>query len=71
MPVLHPQGVSLSGLILDAGCLIFIGGVLLKVFVNSLANYPPYPQRDPRMAEALGLEVPPTTDIAAAPERAK
>jgi len=56
---------------MDLSCLFFIGGILSKIFLYWLAKYPAFPQRDPRMAEALGVHIPPTTHIATAPERSK
>ena len=54
MPVPHPDGFPLRWLWLDLGCLAFIGGWLLRLFVRDLSQYRPYPVRDPRLAEALG-----------------
>jgi hypothetical protein len=55
MPVLHPNGFALRWIWLDAGCLALMGGVLTKVFLRDLHRYPPYPLKDPRLAEAMGL----------------
>lgn len=71
MPALHKDGVFTPGLISDIGCVLFFVGVLAIVFVKSFNRYPPYPQKDPRMAEALDIYVPLTTNIATAPQRAK
>jgi hypothetical protein len=54
-PVLHPNGVALQWIWLDAGCLALMGGVLAKAFLRDLNRYPPYPLKDPRLAEAMGL----------------
>jgi hypothetical protein len=44
----------------DLACFLFIGGVLSLVFLRSLAKYPVYPLKDPRLKEALAAhEVPP------------
>ena len=48
-------------LFLNAGCLALIGGILIKAFINAFNAHPAYPQRDPRMAESLGIYVPPAT----------
>ncbi|MDB6129203.1 MAG: hypothetical protein JWM04_310, partial [Verrucomicrobiales bacterium] len=45
----------------DVGALCFIGGVLSMVFVKYLKSNPVYPQRDPRIAEAMGVYVKPAT----------
>ena len=54
-PVLHPNGFALQWVWLDAGCLAVMGGVLAKAFLRDLNRYPPYPVKDPRLAEAMGL----------------
>lgn len=71
MPTLHPNGVSGVGLILDIGCIAFIGGILALVFCRMFAKHAPYPQKDPRIAEGLDIYVPPTSYISTAPDRAK
>jgi hypothetical protein len=63
MPVLHPEGFMLHWL--DLACMAFIGGVLAQVFLKYLAAHPPYPQRDPRFAEALGVYMAPSSAPAA------
>jgi hypothetical protein len=55
----------------DAACLALFTGVLGQVFLRSFLRHAPYPQRDPRMAEALGIHPPPTTNIATAPDSVK
>ncbi len=69
MPALHPNGPQ--NLWVDLACMLFFGGVLTQVFLRSFTHYPAFPQRDPRLLEALGIQPPPTTNIATAPERAK
>ncbi|MBI3849766.1 MAG: hypothetical protein HY298_05680 [Verrucomicrobia bacterium] len=74
--VVHPEGFLINhavqwsslawDLLLDAGCIAFISGVLIKVFLNSFHAHPPYPLRDPRMAESLGVYVPPAAGSRAA-----
>jgi hypothetical protein len=54
-PVLHPNGFALQWVWLDPGCLAVMGGVLAKAFLRDLNRYPPYPIKDPRLAEAMGL----------------
>ncbi len=53
MPVLHPEGFVLH--YLDLACLLFIGGVLAWIFITFLRRHAPYPVKDPRLAEALGV----------------
>lgn len=59
MPVLHQTGFHLSWI--DIGCFLFMGGFLTNQFLKSLAGAPVYPQRDPRMAEAMDAYVPPAS----------
>jgi hypothetical protein len=39
---------------LPFGCLMFMGGFLARVFVGKFKSHPPYPQKDPRLLEAMG-----------------
>lgn len=71
MPALHTKEFLNPGLISDLGCVVFIAGCLMMVLIASLKRYPLYPLRDPRLAEALEVYVPQSTDISIAPERAK
>jgi hypothetical protein len=71
MPALHTESILTAGLLSDIGCVLLFAGILAKVFVNSFNRYPPYPRKDPRMAEALEVYVPQATDISIAPERVK
>jgi len=71
MPALHKETILTGGLLVDAACVLFCTGVLMKVLTISLSRYPLYPLKDPRMAEALGVYVPPMSDISTAPQRAK
>ncbi len=56
MPVLHPDGFVLHWL--DIACLAFMGGVLAIWFIRNFNAHPPFPQKDPRMAECLGIHLP-------------
>src|SRR5665213_479701 len=71
MPTLHTETILTSGLLVDAACVLLFGGIIAKVFIYSFNRYPPFPQKDPRMAEALELYIPLSTDISTAPARAK
>jgi hypothetical protein len=71
MPTLHTESILTSGLLVDIGCVLLLGGIMAKVFTASYLRYPPFPQRDPRMAESLEMYVPLSTDISTAPERPK
>jgi len=59
MPVLHPNGFVLHPL--DLLCMAFIGGILSTVFLRYFNSHPPYPQKDPRFAEMMGVYVPPVS----------
>ena len=71
MPALNTQGAVWAGILVDACCVLLMVGILAKVFLYYFLKYPPYPQWDPRMAEALDMYVPPTHAYATAPVRAK
>jgi len=71
MPKLHPDSIVGWGLLMDAACVLFFAGVLMKVFVISLNRHPVFPLKDPRMAEALGVYTPPAADGSITPEGAK
>jgi hypothetical protein len=65
MPALRENGFFSAtfpflthGLLLDAACMMFIGGALAQIFIWSLNRHPIYPLKDPRMAEALDVYVP-------------
>jgi hypothetical protein len=51
--VARPDGFAFTHV--DLGCLAFIGGVLVLVWIRYFRSAPPFPQRDPRIAEALGV----------------
>ena len=53
MPLIHPEGFKLH--YLDITCMALIGGVLATVFIKYFNAHPPYPIKDPRLGEALGV----------------
>ncbi len=55
LPVENPHGYPFRWLWLQFGCFIFMAGLLTEVFLRKFLRYPPYPQRDPRVLEAMGL----------------
>ncbi len=71
MPALHPDSILTPGLLSDLGCALLFIGVLMKVFIASLNRYPLYPLKDPRMAEAMDVYVPPASEISVTPQGAK
>jgi len=44
--------------------MMFMGGLLAKLFLWSLARHPVYPLKDPRMAEAMDVYVAPASAVA-------
>jgi hypothetical protein len=71
MPAYHSDSILTWGLLSDVACVVFFVGVLMKAFLISLDRYPLYPLKDPRMAEAMDIYIPPHSDISTAPQRAK
>jgi hypothetical protein len=59
LPVRHPNGYPLHWLWLQFGCFTFMLGFLAHVFLKKFLSHPPYPQRDPRILEAMGIGDPP------------
>ena len=55
MPTRYPYGFPLRVLPLWLGCLMFMGGFLALIFIKKFKAHPPYPQRDPRLLEAMGV----------------
>ena len=66
-PALHPEGYPLKWLWLPLGTLMFMGGFLATIFLKKFHAHPPYPQRDPRLLEAMGVSVNVVNDLADAP----
>jgi hypothetical protein len=63
LPVPHPEGFPIQWIWLPLGCLAFMGGLLSRVFLKKFAGAPPFPQKDPRLMEAMGLFHPVPTQI--------
>ncbi len=62
-PALHPAGYPLKWIWLPLGCLLFMGGFLAAVFLKKFNAHPPYPQRDPRLLEAMGVNANVVNDL--------
>jgi hypothetical protein len=62
-PVLYPDGLSVG--IFDVLSLGGILAVLIFMFSRAFNAHPPYPQRDPRVAEAMGVYIAPASSKAA------
>ncbi len=54
-PALHNDGYHLKWIWLPLGILMLMGGFLAKIFICKFNSNPPYPQRDPRLLEAMGV----------------
>jgi hypothetical protein len=54
-PALRPMGLSFRLVMLQFGTLAFVGGFLAWVFLKNYSKTAPYPQRDPRLLEAMGV----------------
>jgi hypothetical protein len=63
MPVLHPDGFPLQWFWLHLGCWAFLAGGLAMVFLKKYSAHPPFPIKDPRLIEAMGLFHPKPTQI--------
>lgn len=55
LPAWHPGAHHARWIFLHVGCVLFMGGVLGKIFIKKFNSHPPYPQRDPRLLEAMGV----------------
>lgn len=59
----HPLGFSIKWMWLPVGIAAFMGGFLADRFLKKFASAPPYPLKDPRLVEAMGLYHPVPTQI--------
>jgi hypothetical protein len=68
MPVYLPNGFEQKPIALGVliACMLLIGGVLAIVWIINFLAHPAFPQKDPRMAEGLGLLHPQVSPIAVA-----
>jgi hypothetical protein len=63
LPVPHEGGFPFRWVWLYIGSWAFMGGVVATVFIKQYASHPPYPLKDPRLIEAMGLFHPVPTQI--------
>jgi hypothetical protein len=63
MPVPHPDGFPFKWLWLHLGCWAFLAGYVAFIFLKKYAAHPPFPLKDPRLIEAMGLFHPVPTQI--------
>jgi hypothetical protein len=54
-PTHRPDGYHFKWIWLPLGTLMFVGGFLGNIFAKKFNANPPYPQRDPRLLEAMGV----------------
>ncbi|HXE42312.1 MAG TPA: hypothetical protein VN516_04740, partial [Candidatus Baltobacteraceae bacterium] len=59
LPAANPDGYPVKWLPVQIGCMMFMGGFLAWVFLKKFLSHPPYPQRDPRVLEAMGVALEP------------
>ena len=57
MPLIHESDGWMSLIWIDLGCMAFMGGCLSMIFIHFFKKSPPYPQKDPRIAETMGVYV--------------
>lgn len=64
LPPLLPNGLGERPAVLGTilGCMAVLGGVLAAVWLKYFKSHPPFPQKDPRMLEALGIHLPPVSE---------
>jgi len=55
LPVSHPAGYPFKWLWLQLGCLAFMGGFLGWAFLKNFNRHAPFPKKDPRLLEAMGI----------------
>jgi hypothetical protein len=63
--VLHPHGYPFQWLWLQLGCLAFMGGLLARVFLKNFNAHAPFPTKDPRLLEAMGIKYETPEEISA------
>ena len=57
MPLIHETGGWMSRIWIDLGCMLLMGGFLAVIFIYFFNKNAPYPQKDPRIAETMGVYV--------------
>ncbi len=59
LPVPHPAGWPFQWIWLQFGCVAFMGGLLSWAFLKNFNAHAPFPKRDPRLHEAMGVNLEP------------
>ncbi|HEY5043702.1 MAG TPA: hypothetical protein VIK53_17150 [Verrucomicrobiae bacterium] len=62
-PAYFAYGFPKHLLWMPLGCLMLVGGFLAKIFLKKFNAHPPYPQRDPRLLEAMGVSQNAVSDL--------
>jgi len=55
LPAQHPDGYPFKWILVQLGCLAFMGGFLGWAFLKNFNRHAPFPQKDPRLLEAMGI----------------
>ncbi len=63
LPAQHPDGYPFKWLPVQLGCVVFMGGFLSWAFLKNFNRHAPFPQKDPRLHEAMGLHSPADDEI--------
>lgn len=63
MPIQFPNGFPILWAVIALGLVAFMGGLLAIVFLKKFNSTPPFPIKDPRLIEAMGLHHPVATPI--------
>jgi len=63
LPVYFKDGFPFRWIWLPLGCMALMGGFLADRFLKKFASTAPYPFKDPRLIEAMGLYHPVATQI--------
>jgi len=66
LPVSNPEEFPAGWIWLPVACSALMIGALIKVFLKQFLAHPPYPVKDPRLAESLNVYVPPASAPGAA-----
>ena len=67
LPAWHWNGYPFIDIPAQLGCLAFMGGLLSWAFLKNFNRYAPFPQKDPRLPEAMGSRYPTGDEISGAP----
>jgi hypothetical protein len=63
LPAQHHDGYPFKWIPVQLGCLAFMGGFLGWAFLKNFNAHAPFPQKDPRLHEAMGIHCPVADDI--------